>query len=115
MLAGSVELLGFITFICGTCSRERDGEEKQIRRLKRSWPVYLRINWWPATMFISSIAQDHLIHRHPDSDWYFIALWILLLPLAAEECWLKSAAEMETLFSDPPKRLRNSDCYCRSM
>lgn len=104
-LAGSWDLSHLFAELVRT---NRHGNEKQIRRLK-NLATSLRINCVATNDVHFLYAQDHLIHRLLTAIGTISHYEDSLLPLAAEECWLKTPAEMETLFSDTPEAIRNSE------
>ncbi|HSE39230.1 MAG TPA: DNA polymerase III subunit alpha [Acidobacteriota bacterium] len=87
---------------------KKEGEEKQIRRLC-NLAEQLRIRYVATNDVHLLHPTDHLLHRILTSV-RTLSHWMdSSLPLSSEECWMKTPEEMESLFSDLPQAIKNSE------
>lgn len=84
----------------------RSGNEKQLRRL-RDLAAFLRIGVVATGDVHFLYPQDFILHRVLTAIGHQSHIHATL-PLCAEDCWLKTPAEMERLFADMPEAVRST-------
>jgi DNA-directed DNA polymerase III PolC len=85
----------------------RVGEAKTIRRLC-DLADHLRIGYVATNDVHFLHPPDHLLHRILTAVGNLSHWMDSSLPVTTEECWLKPASEMESLFYDLPEALQNT-------